>query len=332
MGTSTVAVDPNVAGRAHSSDAARQLDRRSAPKRHVKTITTIALAVLIGAGLGTYGALVSPSRLTVRDRFNRTDAHVRSHPPSSRPATVPAGMRLVFNATFDGSRLDPAVWTTCYPGGCHNFGNPQEVEWYLRSQDSVHDGALWMTAVHQPTPGKTENGAPFTYPYRSGMVTTYRSFDFTYGYLRVVAKAPASGPDLWPALWLIPAHQLSPPEIDLFEGGPTPAQALIALHLSNGSTWSSRFPTTNLSVGWHTFALDWEPGSISWSIDGRTYYTTTTGVPSIPMYFIADLAVDDFAHQCVQAVVPSSCGGSFAIRSVQIWQRKSVGTSTDRRT
>lgn len=328
MGTNRVAVDPDLTGRAHAGGAAR---RQVVQKLHVKAVAKIALAVLIGAGLGMYGALASRSPLAVRDHSGHTDARTRSQPRSARPATVPAGMHLAFNATFQGSRLDPAVWTTCYPGGCHNFGNPQEVEWYLRSQDSVHDGALWMTAVHRPTPGSTESGTPFTYPYRSGMVTTYHSFEFTYGYLRVVAKAPASGPDLWPALWLIPAHQLSPPEIDLFEGGPTPTQALIALHLPSGSTWSSRFPTTNLSIGWHTFVLSWEPGQLSWSIDGRTYYTTTTGVPNIPMYFIADLAVDDFAHPCVQPDAPTSCNGTFAIRSVQIWQRKSVGSFTGRR-
>jgi beta-glucanase (GH16 family) len=75
----------------------------------------------------------------------------------------------------------------------------------------------------------------------------------------------------------------------------------------------------DLSAGYHTYAVDWEPGSITWYLDGQAEYTVTSGVSSEPMYFIADLDVDGRTGKAnPDASTPSSA--SFDIESVQIWQ------------
>ncbi len=229
----------------------------------------------------------------------------------------------MFSDNFNGSALDAAKWDTCYPwantgAGCTNFGN-NELEWYLPSQDQVSSGALHLTASQTPTNGTTRDGQPTTYPWRSGMVTTFNSLDFTYGYIQVTARIP-KGDGFWPTLWLLPKSQAWPPEIDFQES-----------HDGNTFSTSSTFhPTaggqdqlvfnspTDLSVGWHTYAVDWEPGSITWYVDGQQVYAHSgSDVPSEPMYFLADLALSG-SYDPPSSSTPSTA--SLDLQSVQIYQ------------
>ncbi len=297
-----------------------------------RVLALIVMAtVLLGVGLGyataagrpvprdPKAAYAAPLRIPYLNTLPRP-----RNASSSAPAPI-KGLHLVFDATFSGHRLNRAVWDTCYPwelrqNGCTNFGNPQEVEWYLPTRVSVSDGALHLTATHTPTDGLTVSGASKMYSYRSGMVTTFPSLEFTYGYLQIVARVPA-GPDLWPALWLHPASYQATPEVDILESGADPRGMLIAYHPPTGTVFMHTFTTANLTVGWHSFAIDWTPQSLTWYVDGKLEASVTTDVPSVPMYLIADLAVNNFATQCLGVVVPSSCTGSMAIRSITLWQR-----------
>ena len=147
--------------------------------------------------------------------------------------------RLVFSSNFSGTQLDTSVWDTCYvrfvaATGCTNFGNPQEEEWYLPSQVDVSGGVLHLIARETPTVGRNSSGAPKIYPYRSGMVTTYSSFRFTYGLVRVVARLPG-GIGTWPALWLLPANGSWPPEIDIMENFGLASTELDTFHWASGT-------------------------------------------------------------------------------------------------
>jgi beta-glucanase (GH16 family) len=194
------------------------------------------------------------------------------------------------------------------------------VEWYEPSQVSIRGGSLQLSASHLDTTGRTATGAQKTYPYRSGMVTTYPSLHFTYGYLQVVARVP-SGPDLWPALWLLPVNANPKPEIDILEGENTPRDYLIAFHPNaSGQPFGHVTHTPNLAAGWHTFGINWQPGSLTWYFDGEVIATVTTDVPAVPMYFLANLAVENYAAKCLAATAPRDCTGAMDIRSVELWQ------------
>ncbi|MHB1553175.1 MAG: glycoside hydrolase family 16 protein [Acidimicrobiales bacterium] len=229
------------------------------------------------------------------------------------------GKSLALASTFSGSSLDASRWATCYPwfntpaSGCTNFGNSQEEEWYLPSQDQVSTGALHLVATASPTQGWTRTGSSKTYPYRSGIVTTFSSFNFTYGYVQVVAKLPG-GAGTWPALWLLPTSEAWPPEIDIMENWGTAASFHATLHWATGSSDKqvAKVVSTpaNLSTTYHAYGLLWEPGSLTWYFDGAPVFTVTGNeVPSQPMYFLANLAVDG----------PATSGSSFDIRSVKIY-------------
>lgn len=255
-----------------------------------------------------------------------------THPPSPKqaPASDPApplyvsilGSRwtLSFNATFADSRLNTSVWGTCYPwappDGCTNFGNENEYEWYVPSQDQVYGSALHLVAQRAPTPGLARDGSPKEYSFRSGMVSTFPGYKFQYGYIQVVAHVP-NRQGLWPAFWLLPANEQWPPEIDILELFGFRAYAYQHLYSVDYPTQEASEGEPNISVGWHVFGLYWSRHKLIWFIDRHQVMSATRGIPQQPMYFIADLAVDQQVR-----VNWGADSDALVIRSVRVWQSK----------
>lgn len=280
--------------------------------RRLLFITVLALATAAGTLL--WASLIITSKISAAGN-TPGQSKISSTPIASpNPADVRGAWRLVFNATFAGSKLDRSVWSSCYPwepSGCTNFGNT-EYEWYLASQAQVSGNALHLIAQPIQTLGKDADGAPKTYVCRSGTVNTYQSFHFEYGHLQVVATVP-SGPGLWSGLWLAAANRQWPPEIDLLEDwGPPSAHAGIYFHPAVGPRVMAKPPIADFSNGWHIFDLYWSPSNLTWYIDGRAVLSTSLHIPHQMMYFIADLA--DYS------IHPAGCNGQLLIRSVKIWQ------------
>jgi beta-glucanase (GH16 family) len=242
-------------------------------------------------------------------------------PPSTTPRHT--NLHLVFNSNFDGTRLDNALWGTCYPWmdgprGCTNFGNP-EYEWYLPSQVQISRGVLDLVAQRKPTLGENVNGHPEEYVCRSGMVTTYPGFRFEYGYVRVVARLPKTE-GLWSALWLSASNLRWPPEIDLIEyWGRRTHSAAVYFHPLGGVRLQAFPGVGNLSSGWHTFALDWTPTQLTWFIDGQEVLSTRQHIPHQSMYFIADLAYTSTNPVIIKS--GSGCHGTLAVKSVEVWRQ-----------
>lgn len=221
----------------------------------------------------------------------------------SAGSTVPSSVavEVLLDEHFEGGRLDPAVWNTCHwwdDGGCTITTN-DELEWYLPGQVAVRDGALRLTAARRPVEGSDGR----RYAYRSGMVTTgpatYQGrpkLAWTYGSVEARLRVPA-GRGLWPALWLLPATSEARPEIDVLEVlGHDPATVTMHLHPEAPGARSPAAEHTlaegSFADGWHTVRLDWDPGLLVWSVDGREVWRVTgDAVPDEPMYLVANLAV-----------------------------------------
>lgn len=260
-------------------------------------------------------------------------------PPENRTnnAVSPNGQSghwdLIFNDDFDGNTLDANKWTTCYwwdNQGCTNEGN-HELEWYLPQNVTMANSNLQLTATQQPV--EASNGK--NYPYTSGMITTGRSnsnmqdparFDFLYGYVEVRVKIPA-GKGLWPAIWMLPSDQVSKPEIDVMEMlGDDPRTVHMNFHYldSSGTEQGSSGDWTSpvdLTGGWHTFAVNWQPNSITWYVDGveRRRFTQAADIPSKPMYLLLNLAVggDWAGNPDASTQLPNS----FLIDYVRVWKQ-----------
>jgi len=230
-------------------------------------------------------------------------------------------MHLKFNATFTGSALNHSVWNTCFPwisdqaNGCTNYGDG-EAEWYLPSQVRVSNGALHLVAEPIATPGRTQAGASETFNCRSGMVTSYPSFSFQYGYIQVVAQASA-GPDLWSALWLAASNLKWPPEIDMIENWAPPSNSAgMYFHPVGAEPDAMHLPPPDvLTSGWHVYSLEWTPSELIWFLDGQEYMAVHQYIPQQPMYFLANLA-----RYTNKGADNAPCNGVLNIQSVKVWQ------------
>lgn len=234
-------------------------------------------------------------------------------------STAPVS-RPVFSDQFNAGSLDTQKWATCYPWardtGCTNLGN-QELEWYTPGQVSVDAGELRLTEQRSAVTGADAHGKARLFPYRSGMVTTAGRFEFTYGYVEFRASAPV-GRGLWPSLWLLPANQTWPPEVDVMEAlGNDPTQIVATYHRTPSDAPGASVKVSNIS-GWHTYAVDWQPDSLTWYVDHREVFSVRGGVPSQPMYLLANLAVDGRPEQGPDSTTPAAA--SLIIDHVFVWQ------------
>jgi beta-glucanase (GH16 family) len=236
---------------------------------------------------------------------------------SGATSAVPTPRRKpTLDATFTGSHLNTKIWDTCYPtmanydGGCKNWGNPEELEWYMPSQVRVSGGDLHLIAKREKTNGFTANGTPATYFCRSGMVTSYPGFKFEYGFVQVVANIPhANG--LWPALWLSAANGQSLPEMDMVESWGVDIDTGTFFHPVTGRSFRARY-SPKLTVGWHTYSMSWTKSKLAFWVDKKLVLRVTREVPQQQMYFIADLADRT-------PIQRPYCRGQMLIKSVKIW-------------
>lgn len=229
-------------------------------------------------------------------------------PPNLLQPYGPKGSwRLVFSDKFTGSTLDSAKWSTCYFWGCTNNGN-RELETYAASQVKVGGGALTLTAERTRNHGR---------PYVSGMLSSYGKFSFQYGYAQFVAKLP-EGRGLWSAFWMLPTSGKWPPEIDALEDWGDQREVHMFIHPAGVPQQAESLVLPSFASTFHTYGVDWEPGSISWYVDGvlRARYV---GSITNRMYLLADLAITAGRAPGSSERFPKSV----VIRSIEVWQHPS---------
>ena len=197
-----------------------------------------------------------------------------------RPPMMIEGCPVTFDDEFIGSTLNTQRWNVKYSSG------RSELQYYAPDAFSLSGGVLRITAEPRPQHG---------YPYTSGIITTQGRFAQQYGFFEIRAKVPA-GQGLWPAFWLLHTGPTPWTEIDIFEVlGHQPNKVYLSNHWPDAALQlqSASYPYIgpDFSDGFHTFALDWEPGLLTWYVDGQPRAQTTHNVPAEPMFLLANLAV-----------------------------------------
>lgn len=181
-----------------------------------------------------------------------------------------------------------------------------ELEWYVPASGgsalpnpfSISNGILDLTA--QPADAALRASIQGQ-SYTSGMITTNHEFSQTYGYFEMRAQMP-KGQGLWPAFWLLPEDGSWPPELDVMEMlGNQTSTLHTTVHSQTGGQdqlSATHFQTTDavavadMSTGFHTYGVDWEPDTITWYFDGREVFKAATPADMHkPMYMVANLAV-----------------------------------------
>jgi beta-glucanase (GH16 family) len=201
------------------------------------------------------------------------------------PAGDPGTWNLAFDDEFTGSSLDTSKWSVGWFGsGITKAVNSYETACYDPSHVSEANGELDLTL----TAGSTSCGGA-TQPYDGAAVTTNGHFQFTYGFVEVRAWLAGNGSSVydWPQIWLDGQNWPADGEIDILEG--LGGSACYHWHGPPSGTGYGGCPAGNFSGGWHTFGVDWEPGSVTYYYDGTNVGSVTNSTSQItgdPMYLI----------------------------------------------
>ena len=212
---------------------------------------------------------------------------------------------LVWSDEFDGPKIDRSKWMNEVNA---NGGGNNELQYYTDESENswVEDGLLVIEARKERYGGL--DGAK---DYTSARLNTKFRGDWKYGRVEARARLPI-GQGLLPAIWMLPMENkygvwASSGEIDIVEVlGHEPSIVHGTIHY--GGQWPHNTSTgaeVELESGtvedaFHTYAIEWKEGEISWSLDGEVYQTLTSwnsaGAPfsapfDQPFYLIVNLAV-----------------------------------------
>lgn len=218
------------------------------------------------------------------------------------PGTQKDGYELIWSDEFDEDGLDLSKWAYQLGDGTDysvpGWGN-NELESYTSNSknlgvnedlnnDNERDGLLRITASYEDSPYKYKNESAKN--YTSARIRTATNtqalFTTTYGYVEARMSLPNTK-GAWPAFWMLPqntniygAWPVSG-EIDIMETtgvkGNTACSTLhygAPDHVYRGSGYVE-LPNGNDNTQFHTYAVDWEPGKMTFYYDGKPIYTRT---------------------------------------------------------
>ncbi|MEW2045174.1 glycoside hydrolase family 16 protein [Streptomyces sp. NPDC005476] len=207
--------------------------------------------------------------------------------PADAPPS-PAGQQPFWQAEFDGvaaTRPSPKTWNTETGNReAEGWGN-KELQYYTDdAANSGLDGAGHLLISARPAaagselPCYTQEFCPWT----SARLTTEGKVALTHGRAEIRAKLP-TGTGLLPAIWMLGDNGVEWPgqgEIDICEVvGGEPGTVYGTAHgptyfNENGIGGSFTLPA-DASRAFHTYAIDKQPHRITWSVDGKPYFTLT---------------------------------------------------------
>lgn len=200
------------------------------------------------------------------------------------------------------------VWAYDLGGG--GWGNGELETYTNRATNAVIQGGnLVITAKKETFTGSDGISRDYT----SARLLSHGVYAPQYGHIEARIKIP-KGQGIWPAFWMLGdnINTVSWPtcgECDIMENiGSEPATNHGSLH-GNGFSWSSAngslTSTWSLAGGaalgddFHTYAIDWVPDLIQFSVDGHVYmirskYDVPAGYTwpfNAKMFFILNVAV-----------------------------------------
>jgi Glycosyl hydrolases family 16 len=263
--------------------------------------------------------------------------------PVAAETVPPLGWNLAFTDEFKSLQLwdnetRSGIWEPVYPGSVHTHG-VNELEYYVDPRPGYDSSALFELAPFsieksglliqaRPVPVTRQAFAEHL-PYTSGLLTTFHSFSFTYGYVEMRARVP-KGKGLWPAFWLLPVDKTWPPEIDVMEVlGQNTGEFYATVHTSangNDQAVSAKVTTPDLSEDFHVYAVKWTVEEVAWYFDGRRVASAPTPADMHkPMYLLVNLAVGGWAQPPdASTVFPAE----FRINWIRVFQAPQRGVAS----
>jgi beta-glucanase (GH16 family) len=224
---------------------------------------------------------------------------------------VPGNWSLAFDSEFNGSSLDNGWSTGWFGSGITGDVTSSADDCFDPNEVGLANGELdfWLIAKSEWCGGAWRD-------YATGMITTAGKFTFTYGFAEARIWMPGS-PSLggctdWPSFWLDGTGAWPDTgEIDTLEclwGNP-------CWHFhSDGPTVPGGCDYDTMTGGWHTYGVDWEPGSLTFYYDGGWIGSVNSWVTGSPMFLILDLGLGGGWGGAIQA--PAEMRTDY----VRVWQ------------
>jgi beta-glucanase (GH16 family) len=220
--------------------------------------------------------------------------------------------QLIWSDEFEGPELNTYFWNRqVEKAGRFN----EEWQRYTNKKANAYleNNCLVIEAIHH---GK-KHGMD---QYSSARLNTAGKFTFKYGKVSARIKLPY-GMGIWPAFWMLGANidenggDTPWPlcgEIDILElyGSKNDAVVEANIHYADASGRHAMMGSESFELDrgifaddFHLFELEWTPKTISWSVDGKTYASTS----------IASEEFSEF-HKEFFLLLNIAVGGSFAGR------------------
>jgi hypothetical protein len=228
-----------------------------------------------------------------------TGSNWKPRPPTGQPLPL-AGRRLVHATMMKAPASFPQIVGT-FPGNLASFAE----------EGVVHDHSGVRLVV-----SKTDAASR---PYRSGAFASVRSFE--HGRFEAEIKA-ASGAGLVTGFFLY--GDAPRQEIDVELSGGDPQCMLVNVYFNpgdDGATLSFGYRGSpcridlgfDITLDFHHYAIDWRPGRIAWSVDGRVVHERVswdpTPLPHLPMRLHGNLWVprsNELAGRVQDDALPAS--------------------------
>ncbi|MEU0129971.1 MULTISPECIES: family 16 glycosylhydrolase [unclassified Streptomyces] len=232
--------------------------------------------------------------------------------PVTAPAAPAAAAAVTFSDDFNGaagSAVDGGKWQI---ETGDNVNNHERQYYTAGNRNATLDGQgnLVITA-RKENPGNYQCWYGRC-EYTSARLNTSGKFSTTYGRVEARMKIPR-GQGIWPAFWMLGTDIGSvgwpnSGEIDIMENvGFEPSTVHGTLHGPGYSGSGGIGAGYSLPGGqafadaFHTFAVDWSPNAITWSVDGTVYQRRTPAdlggnrwVFDKPFFVILNLAVGGY--------------------------------------
>ena len=288
--------------------------RRRRPWRSRLVLLVVITAVAVSAVVyarsshqrqpGAQGSSAQPSA-TPPPRAQPSGAQPSGAQPSgaqpSRPTTStgPQPWRQVFFDSFTGSQLDRTKWTP-YGGQPSGLSAGQ----WSSSHDVVRNGQLVIRGYRETGRGNA---------IVTGGLSSAKALEQTYGKYLVRMRMDAGRGVSWVAL-LWPADNRWPPEVDFGEDNGAGNRRLVyaTQHFVTPAKLDTQVQVTTRAdmTAWHTIGIEWSPGRLRYTLDGRVWATTSNAhVSSQPM--VLDLQTQAWGclgtrwEQCADQTTPA---------------------------
>lgn len=236
---------------------------------------------------------------------------------------------------FDGDKLNDKLWTPSFPW---DGLQPGQLQRYSAENVTVSGGHAIFKAEHRRGHHNDDPARPAR-DYTSGIIQSYDKFTQLYGYMEARIKLPTTR-GLWPAFWTMPDRGAASGlniwqrrstsngamEIDIMEHlcewGPGRHNA--AVHWDdygdNHKAWGTGIFYGPTPDGWHVFGVLWEPGKLTWFMDGKKAAEwENERVSTVPAYLKLNIQIGGWATKNVDiAKLPDY----MTVDYVRVWQLK----------